>query len=698
LRPSTSGVDRRTLAALALLLLLVQLPHVMHLPAWVSATGTALVGLRLLATHRPNLSLLDRLLSSIALTVLSVLLTLCIRWHYGYLVGRDPAVALLFLLVAAKFAELRRGSDATTLLCLSSFLLLTLYFYSQTLIAALVTLPAVLALGHALAVLRDPPGAQPLRDNVRLVGTMLLQGAPLAILLFLVFPRLSGPLWSLPEDGLATTGLSDSMSPGSIGALTLSDEVAFRVEFDGAVPARRERYWRGPVLDHFDGARWSQLDGGRENDRGRRFEPTMPASNDPSTTGDTLDYRVLLEPHRQRWLFALERAASLPRGSDAPGASAQPLATLTHDGQLLAPEPITRVLGYHQRSTLSDRRSTEREPGAVYTALAGRNPRTERLAAELRTAHPRPADYVQAVLERFGGAPFAYTLTPRTLGDAPVDDFLFKTREGFCEHYASAFVVLLRAAGIPSRVVTGYQGGRMNGDYMIVRQSDAHAWAEAWFDGAWHRVDPTAAIAPSRVNTGPGAALGDGAGLSALSRGEAGWLSAMALRWDRVNHGWQRLVVDFDDDSQAELWERLGLDPPLLWQLTLAVILVAGAWSALLLGWRPPMPRRWRRDRLPVHERAWRRLERRLGRGELARRPGETGSVWLTRIAGAFPEQAELAQALARRFDTLRFATARPSPSSSLSSSMASPDELGRLERDCRRLAKALSRSSAVTR
>jgi len=652
LRPSTSGVDRRTLGALALLLSLVQLPHVMHLPAWVSAAGLVLIGSRLLAARRPDLVMLDRMLSSIALTLLSVALALCIRWHYGYFIGRDPAVAFLFLLVAAKFAELRRGSDASTLLCLSSFLLLTLYFYSQTLIAALVTLPAVLALGHALAVLRDPAGAPALHENLRLVGTMLLQGAPLAVLLFVLFPRLPGPLWSLPEDGTATTGLSDSMSPGSIGSLSMSDAVAFRVEFDDKVPPRAARYWRGPVLDRFDGSRWSMSRSRREMESEER--PVDPGA-------DTLAYSVLLEPHLRRGLFALERPAGLPRGSNAAGADGRALARLMHDGQLIADDAVTRVLGYRQRSTLSGRWPTQRPPDASLSALPGRNPRTARLARQLRTAHPDPFDFAQAVLSRFSSAPFAYTLTPPLLGDAPTDEFLFDTRAGFCEHYASAFTVLMRAAGIPARVVTGYLGGQMNGDYMIVRQSDAHAWAEAWIEGAWHRFDPTGAIAPSRVETGPAAALSGDALLPRLSRGEASWLTGLALRWDRVNHGWQRLVVDFDDDSQAELWERLGLDTPLLWQSMLAVIVAGAAWSGLLLGWRPCWPDRWRRRPTPVVERAWQRLEHRLDKDGLPRRTGETGSVWLSRAAQARPDQAERLRALARRFERLRFAATRPS-------------------------------------
>ena len=563
---------------------------------------------------------------------MAVAAALAIRLHYGYFVGRDPCVAFLFLLVAAKFAELRRRSDATFLMCLAAFLLLTQYFYSQTILAALVTVPAVLALGNALIVLRDPARAAPLAERLRLTGKLLLQGAPVAAILFVAFPRLPGPLWSLPEDGRATTGLSDSMAPGSIGELSRSDAVAFRVEFDGAVPPPAERYWRGPVLDRFDGRRWS-AGGARSSVR--------PVPGD----GPTVDYAVMLQPHGRRWLFALERPAGLPRGSDAPGARARPLATMTEDGRLLAPEPVTQVIRYRASSSLSAALDPGREPAAHQSALAGRNPRTVALARELRAAHADDAALADALLRRFNVEPYRYTLSPELLGDAPVDEFLFDTREGFCEHYASAFTVALRAAGVPARVVTGYLGGEMNGDYMIVRQSDAHAWAEAWIDGAWRRYDPTGAVAPSRVESGLAAALPESGEVPAMARLAPGWMRGARLRWDRVNHAWQRLVVDFDDDSQSELLERLGLDRPALWQLVAGVLVVLGLWCAWLLGNPLGRLRRGRGGPRRPEDLAWRRLERRLARRGIVRGVAEAPAAWLARAARSDPKAAELVAA-----------------------------------------------------
>ena len=646
--PASAGVDRASLHALATLLLLAQLPHVFHLPIWTSLLGGAVVGARLWAARRPDLLWLDRLLSSVSLTLLAVGAALAIRLHYGYFIGRDPCVAFLFLLVAAKFAEFRRPADATFLMCLAAFLLLTQYFYSQTLLAALVTLPAVLALGNALMVLRDPARAAPLDERLRLTGKLLVQGAPVAAILFVAFPRLPGPLWSLPEDGQAITGLSDSMAPGSIGELSRSDEVAFRVEFDAEVPPPAERYWRGPVLDRFDGRRWSA-------------RPVRAGARPAAAEGDaTLDYSVMLQPHGRRWLFALELPASLPRGSNAPGASARPLATMTEDGQLLAPDPVTRVIRYRASSSLSAALDPGREPAAHQVALAGRNPRTVELARELRARHADDADLANALLERFNVRPYRYTLRPALLGDAPVDEFLFDTLEGFCEHYASAFVVALRAAGVPARVVTGYLGGEMNGDYMIVRQSDAHAWAEAWIDGAWRRYDPTGAVAPSRVESGLAAALPESAEVPAMARLAPGWLRGARLRWDRVNHAWQRLVVDFDDDSQAELLERLGLSRPALWQIAGATLLALGLWCAWVLG--DPLGRLRRRDRRVrrPEEIAWQRLERGLARRGLARGIAETPGAWLERVARADPKAAAAVAAHGGR--DVRFARPAPGP------------------------------------
>ncbi len=300
------------------------------------------------------------------------------------------------------------------------------------------------------------------------------------------------------------------------------------------------------------------------------------------------------------------------------------------DGQMIAASPVNQVLRYRQSSILMDAITPERYPSDNTLFLPGSNTRSIAFAQELRSSVEGNLDYARAVLQHFNRQAFFYTLQPQLLGDTPVDEFLFETRAGFCEHYAAAFVVLMRGAGIPARVVTGYLGGEMNEDYMIVRQSDAHAWAEAYIDGAWRRYDPTGAVAPSRVAQGLAAALPNESSVPRLARLDAGWLRSTQLRWDALNHHWQTLVVDFDNDSQDKLWDRLGLPRPALWKVTLIVLLLAGLWCAAVLG----LPR-FNRSRLSPGEHLWRRLCRLLSARNLPRAPDETPSEYLQR-AGEF--------------------------------------------------------------
>ena len=667
LAPVRSTIDAASLHALAALLLLVQAPHLTHLPPWVSASGAAIVALRLHALHRPGYRAHAFLLSPLALTSLAAAAGFAIRLDYGYFIGRDPGVAFLSVLVAAKFAEVRRASDATLLLCLASFLLLTQYFYSQTIIAALLTLPAVLALGNALAVLRDPASGANHAERLRLVGTLLAQGLPLAALLFVLFPRLPGPLWSLPEDSMATTGLSDTMEPGTIGELSRSDAVAFRVEFDGAadgtgVPPSHLRYWRGPVLDTFDGRRWTASP--------QRREARLPNLG-PAARERALDYTVMLEPHRRHWLFALDMPVSLPRASTRP--NARILARLTHDGQLLADEPVDRLIRYRQSSLPSATFATAYRPTAPTLELAGRNPRSAALARRLRAESADERAFAAAVMDRFREAPYTYTLRPQLLGDAPVDEFLFDTKRGFCEHYAAAFVVLMRAAGIPARVVTGYLGGEMNGDYMIVRQSDAHAWAEAWINGSWQRYDPTGAVAPSRVESGLSAALPGSVDVPSLARGGDGWLTRARLRWDAIDHAWQRFVVDFDDESQGKLLERLGFDGFAPWQLAVAVLGGAALWCLVVLG----LPGRGARRTLAPVERLRERFESTLARLGVPRAPGESPAEHVARAAEHLPRERGRIERLGEALIALRFAPPDPD---------GDPARLVRVRNELRRL------------
>ena len=616
-RATAPPLTRTQLLWLGLLVVGAQLPQITAIPSWVAAAGLVLALLRLAVSYRRRDPLLApaKLAPTWLLALLALALAGGIRLSYGYLLGREPCVALLFALVGIKFIEARSTRDGIVLVCLASFLLVTPFFHSQSLLAAFIALPIVLLIGATLDVLaRGAPTASPPEPWHRPLvhaGRLIVYGIPLAALLFVLFPRLAAPLWGLPADQGARTGLSDRMSPGSIGELSLSDEVAFRVDFDGPSPPPEARYWRGPVLARFDGREWTIV---LQRADGRPFPPG----------GTVTDYTVTLEPHYKPWLFALELPSALPRieGTGAVDGSApgEPPVALTHTGQLIARNAVTQPLRYRQQSTLRDRYPADaRDDLAANLRLPQapgfNNPRAVAFARALRAEQPNDEAFIRAVLGWFTREAFIYTLAPPLLDRNPVDEFLFATRSGFCEHYAGAFVVLLRAAGIPARVVTGYQGGEINpsGGYMIVRQSDAHAWAEALVDGEWRRFDPTAAIAPSRIRLGLGGALPAGAGVPLLARLDAGWLKSIQLAWDAVNHDWRRRVVGFNYAAQRELFRDWKLDRYAPWQLASLVATLALAWMGLALLW---LGRRRRADRAAA---LWQAYCARLARAGLPR-------------------------------------------------------------------------------
>jgi protein-glutamine gamma-glutamyltransferase len=636
--PPLTGTQTAWLAAL---LLSAQIPLWEEVLPWVAVVGTGLVVVRLLPLLRGGAGTWRRW----ALPMLAVAAAVAIRAQLGYFLARDPCVQFLFVLVGIKFLEARTTRDGTLLICLALFLAITQFFYSQSILAAFLALPAVFALGGALAALQARSGP---RDQwwrqLALPGRLMLQGIPLAILLFVLFPRLAGPLWGSPADAGARTGLSDRMSPGAISQLSRSDAVAFRVDFNGRPPAGRDRYWRGPVFARFNGREWSasyRLQGGRFAQR----------------EGPTIEYTVTLEPHGKLWLFALEHPAGLPRpASDDVRAdgTASDIAFLTHDQQLLARTTVTQTVRYVQRSVLLGKVTPGVGDAADNLTLPRNNPRTATFARELRARVDSDQAYVAALLQRFHDEPFVYTLTPPLLeGDPdPVDAFLFNTRRGFCEHYAGAFVVLLRAAGIPARVVTGYQGGEMapDGEYMIVRQSDAHAWTEAIIDGRWQRIDPTAAVSPSRIELGLGAALPVGEPVPYLARLEMTWFKSLRLQWDAVNYQWQRGIVGFNLERQRDILREFGLDDPHPVQLVAVIAGMAFAWCLAVLGIA-----RMRRAEGAPEVALWGRACRRLARAGLSRRPDEGPLDFAERAAARWPKWGALLRAIAGSYAQLRY-------------------------------------------
>lgn len=608
-------------------------PHLPHVAAWISLSLLAAALWRLGAALR-RWPLPGRWSRG--------LLTLCgflgVLFTYRRISGVDPGSALLMMMLALKLLETRRERDRVVVVLIAWFLLFAGFLREQALWSAgYLMLGMLLGTAALLASTRGSPPLNPLA-TLRLSARLLLPAVPLALALFLLFPRLPGPFWALPEQGGggARTGLTDQISLGDISELALSNEVAFRVRFTGPVPAPAELYWRGPVLERFDGRRW-QADPGSA----RQPAPRLPATG----SGQAFDYEIILEPHGQRWLLPLETPQSWTVARSQ----------LTGSGELLASSAIEQRMAWSGRSVAGGRLPASQPAGSPLTALpAGTSPRARALADQLRDSAGDDRAYLNAVLRLFREEQFFYTLQPPRLGSDPVDEFLFETRSGFCEHFASAFAVLARAAGIPARIVAGYQGGTRNpiGDYWIVRQSDAHAWVEVLLDGHWVRIDPTSAVAPDRILSGlDPAALG--AGLQGLERFRPGaLLDQLALSWDAASATWDRWVLAFGPDSQLALLQTLGVETPSTRTLValLSVLLLV---ALVLLTWiygRHAPPRQ-----ADPAEREWQRFCRRLARVSRARSPAEGPREYAEAIARQRPDLAAELLAIARLYLGLRY-------------------------------------------
>ncbi len=441
------------------------------------------------------------------------------------------------------------------------------------------------------------------------------------IAMWIFFPRIGTPLWSVPIDtSSGVTGLSDEMSPGDISSLSQSDAVAFRVRFDGDIPVPADRYWRGLVLHRFNGRSWT----GNEPIAASRTDVPI------DYLGVPLSYEITMEPTRQHWVLAL----------DLPYEWSLDRTNMGGRQQLSRAQPIDQRVVYTAVSYPEFRVETEinRFWYEYYQRLPdGTNPRARSLASDMRERAGSDRAYVNAVMQMFNQEAFYYTLQPPALGRDPVDEFLFSSRRGFCEHYASTFSVMMRAAGIPARVVIGYQGGEVNpmSDYMIVRQSDAHAWTEVWLSGAgWTRVDPTSAVAPERIETGMSGAMFDGVGASWGLSAPTQLMHRLTLAWDMINEKWNAWILAYGPDNQESFMEWLGMDDPdlrkmLLTLVALIAIMLAGVTGLLALRYRPP-----RRD--PA-ERLYQRFTKRVG---IRPNRGEPPLAFLARLAKSRPDLA----------------------------------------------------------
>jgi protein-glutamine gamma-glutamyltransferase len=617
LAPELRAVSLRDLGGLLLALLLVAAPHALRMPWWLTLLTLGLYGWRVqLALGRGALPSRWLMLAVAALSLAAVYV------EYRTLFGRTPGIVLLVLFSGLKLLEMRTHRDGAVVAFLCYFLIMTNLLYTQSIPTAALMCAALLAVTCALVGFAAPRRA--LRANLRTAGLLLAHAVPAALALFLLFPRVQGPLWGMPQDAYSgVMGLSDTMSPGNLSQLAQSDAVAFRAEFQGATPAPRQRYWRGPVLWDFDGRTWSMGQNWIE-----RFE---------APHGDSrFAYVVTLELHNRTWLFALETAASLPER-----------ARLTNDGMIVSASPVRSRMRYAVESVVDAQIGVRERRGALARALAlpeGGNPRARALAAQWRGGAQDDTEVLLRAVDFFRGAGLAYTLEPPLLGREPIDEFLFDTRAGFCEHFSSAFVYLMRAAGVPARVVTGYQGGEVNTvDHIItVRQSDAHAWAEAYLPGrGWIRVDPTAAAIPGRIESGLARAVREGEPLPLLMRPQLEWLRSVRHNWEALAHRWNVMVLGYNPERQRDLMSGLGMRDADWRSLTAAMASALGVFTLLLLAWS--LRRLARPD--PV-QRAWHAFCRKLGARGVARAPHEGPRDYAERAARRLPAAAAAIQAI----------------------------------------------------
>jgi transglutaminase-like putative cysteine protease len=614
--------------------------HAVQVPAWITLTGLGLIGWRLAALLGAV-----RLPGGIVRIALGLALVAAVFAQFHTLNGLVPGTAMLMLMATIKLLETRSQRDQYVVIGGALFLLLAACLYAQALVWVPLYGAQALLCCAALAVVAYAPGSDAgrspapglrTREVIVLAGRTLLFAIPLAIPLFLFFPRLPGHFWALTSGDEAITGLGDTLTPGGITRLTASYAVAFRARFDGRLPPPAERYWRGPVLHEFDGTTW----------KAGRYAPEDTQQLYCLST--PYHYRLYLEPTFRHWWLALDTVM----GSPSPGVR------YTEDYQLIATEPVSQSLSYDATSCTQIRSLAPLSAAARRDDTwlpAGTNPRTLALAMQLRHRAGSDVAFVQTALAFLRTGGFTYSLTPPPLGPDPIDDFLFHTRSGFCGHYASAFVDMMRAGGVPARVVTGYLGGQWNpyDGTLTVRQSDAHAWAEVWLtDHGWTRVDPTAVVAPERLYRGILDLLP--LGLSAPERllHTWPWLNTTLERWDALNGWWNDRVVGFNYRSQLNLLGDLGFHSPELrdagWVFAVTLLVwLAWVWWQVgrAPGGQPP-------DRLGH---AYARLCRKLARTGLPRAPHHGPLAYAQFIVRYRPDLSSLVTPLLEQYATLRF-------------------------------------------
>jgi transglutaminase-like putative cysteine protease len=626
-------------------------------PAWCVAIALAVAAWRVLVAFGYIAPIKRFVGMRFLLGAITAALVVAVALSFRTLTGLSAGTALLLVMGALKLLESRSRRDDGIVIGVALIMLLASALASQAMVRVPFYLLTVWGACAAIAIVADHSGALSPRAALRLSARALAMSLPLAVACFLFFPRISGQFWALERGGQATSGLSDEMSPGGIAKLANDDDPAFRVRFEGTPPPQSSLYWRGPVLSEFDGFTWR-----RERSK---YYPGAPIE----MLGAPVRYRITLEPTQQRWVFALDSVEKVSR---------REIFIAPLDRELSVTDTITFPLNYDAVSYLSTRNTG---PLPVYnrrhetTLPLDRNPRARALALDLRARAGSDAEFARAVLDWFRDNGLEYTLEPGTTTIDSVDTTLFDSKRGFCGHFASSYATMMRAAGVPARVVTGYLGGEWNpvGGYLIVRQSDAHAWTEVWLDEkGWTRIDPTAVVAPERMQRGIFDLLSDSLPAGSAFMHNSAWLNRLEHLWDGANQWWLERVVAFNLRAQLDLLRKFGVDSPSWEHLGWAFAVGLTAWIAWVSLTLRRGVARMKPDRIG---RAWIRATRKLARVAPARAPAEGPMEYARRVGAHRPDLAPRIEALASLYARLRFGRE------------ASHQDVAALEREVRNLA-----------
>lgn len=626
----------------------VMLPHIPRLSWWMIAIWLLCAAWRL-AMFRGEAAYPSFLLRVVVVSLGSVGIAI----SFGEQGALDVAVAALIFAFSLKLIEVKKRRDLYLVFYLAFFVIAASFLYSQSLFLVLYQIFAVLLVFTGLVATQQASAALSPSHAVRVSAVALGQAIPFLVLMFFLFPRI-GPIWSVSESTVgSTTGMSDSMAPGDVSNLSRSTAMAFTVDLKGTPLAQDQLYWRGITYEDFDGREWS---------KGQSSRPAVETTGALRATMQKLpvqlrstpiDYEITLNGHGAQWLFALPMAEIRPSG----GYKMSGIAAL-NDFNYRTLEPLQGISIWKVRSSLdfvAEPVMSEQRFKYLTALPKGYNPQTVSMARNMARNSNGSHELVNQLIGLFSSQEYFYSLQPARLGRDSVDDFLFESKVGFCEHYASAATVLLRAAGIPARIVAGYQGGERNpiNGTVIVRQQDAHAWTEYWVAGqGWTRFDPTAAVSPDRVLRGLDAALAssEGQGIGQTFY-QIGFFKGVRQRLDALNYAWQRAFIGFDYKAQESLLQRwigeINIRKMLILAIALSTISLTLLAAFTLL--------RGSRKRLSAEDQLYSDFCQKLAHVGLIRHVTEPPATFALRVAESRPELADETHQITRLYQQIVF-------------------------------------------